>query len=255
MLLKSKQPASGFRFLQACGALSLFPELEAMIDCPQEPEWHPEGDVWYHTLLVLDEAARLCRENSEHTETTFIVLLAALCHDLAKPATTTRDEGRIRSRGHESGGEKPTRTLLARMGVSQRITEIVVALVKEHLKPYQLYAVREKVSDAAIKRLALRAPIKELCLVAKADSFGRTTPEALARDDQATLWLWEAVQRLELQKAPPQPLLLGRHLISLGLNPGPHFKNILDRAFQAQLENEFDDEAGALSWAQANLAE
>ena len=255
LLLRSKQPACGFRFLQACDALSIFPELEKLIDCPQEPEWHPEGDVWYHTLLVLDEAARLCQESTEDEETKLIILLSALCHDLAKPAKTIFDDGRIRSPGHESGGAKPTQKLLERMGIPQRIIDVVIALVKEHLKPYQLYAVREQVSDAALKRLTLRAPVKELCMLAKADSYGRTTPDALERDDPATHWLWNEIQRLNLEKEPPRPLLQGRHLIALGLHPGAHFKNLLNKAFQAQLENEFKDEDSALDWAKSNLIE
>ncbi len=255
LLLKSEQPACGFRFLQACGALSIFPELEKLVGCPQEPEWHPEGDVWYHTLLVLDEAAHLCRENVDQEETKLIILLSALCHDLAKPSKTTLEGGRIRSPGHESGGAKPTRNLLTRMGVPPRIIDVVISLVKEHLKPYQLYAVRDQVSDAALKRLTLRAPVKELCVLAKADSFGRTTPDALKREDPATRWLWDEIQRLNLEKAPPRPYLQGRHLIALGLKPGPNFKSLLNRAFQAQLENEFKDEDSALVWAKTNLIE
>ena len=255
LFLQSTHPASGLRFLQECHALSLFPELIKLIDCPQEPEWHPEGDVWYHTLLVLDEAARLCREEKADDTTTLTILFAALCHDLAKPATTKRAEGRIRSRGHENGGEKPTRKLLERLGVSKGIIETVVQLVKEHLKPYQLYAVRDEVSDAALKRLSLRAPIKELCLLARADCFGRTTPEALAHKDVATDWLWQQSQRLQLKKEPPTPILQGRHLIEMGLQPGPSFKKLLAQAFDAQLESLFVDEHTALAWAKLNLIE
>ena len=252
LFLKSERPAMGLRFLAESGALKLFPELMALQGCPQEPEWHPEGDVWFHTLLVLDEAARVCELEGVFGAERMVILLAALCHDLAKPPTTRLDDGRIRSRGHESGGEAPTRSLLARMGVAKATVEAVVPLVKEHLKPYQLYAARAQVSDAALKRLALRVPIRPLCLLAKADCFGRTTPEALRREDPATDWLWREFKRLELDQKSPQPILMGKHLIAEGLQPGPHFKDILNQAFQAQLEDGFRDEAGALLWLRAS---
>ena len=253
LFLQSAQPAVGLRFLESCGAIELFPELMALMGCPQEPEWHPEGDVWFHTLLVVDEAARLCELEGIHGEARLILLLAALCHDLAKPPTTQRQDGRIRSRGHESGGAKPTHSLLQRLGVSKAITEAVIPLVKEHLKPYQLYAVRHEVSDAALKRLAIRVPIGPLCHLAKADCFGRTTPEALRRDDPATTWLWESFQRLNLHHQTPEPIIKGRHLIQLGLKPGPQFKTLLTQAFDAQLENAFENEEKGIAWLKTQL--
>ena len=253
LFLQSDHPAVGLRFLASCGALELFPELVALMGCPQEPEWHPEGDVWYHTLLVVDEAARLCALENIQGENRLILVLAALCHDLAKPPTTQRQDGRIRSRGHESGGAKPTKNLLQRLGVSKAITEAVVPLVREHLKPYQLFAVRHEVSDAALKRLALRVPIGPLCQLAKADCFGRTTPEALRRDDPATEWLWAAFQRLNLHQETPEPIIKGRHLIQLGLQPSPQFKTLLTQAFDAQLENAFTHEEEGIQWLKEKI--
>ena len=118
--------------------------------------------------------------------------------------------------------------------------------MRDHLKPFQLY--RDRASDGAIRRLALRVPIPRLVRVARADHFGRTTAEALAREDAAGAWLLTQAARLHVEDKAPQPLLLGRHLIARGMKPGPAFGVLLKEAFEAQLEGAFADENGALLW-------
>lgn len=253
LLCKAPWPSVGLRALQGTGALDLFPELVALIGCPQEMEWHPEGDVWLHTLLVVDEAAELCRQERLPMEETLLVLLGALCHDLGKPSTTSVQNGRIRSIEHEAQGEAPTRTFLQRIGAPLAVVEAVVPLVKEHLKPFQLFSDRARVSDAAIRRLALRVAIPRLVCVSRADFLGRTTPEALTRQDQAGAWLLAAAERLRLAHEAPKPVLLGRHLLARGLQPGPHFKQLLEIAFEAQLEGSFSTEPEAVGWLDENL--
>ena len=76
----------------------MFPELLALVDCPQEVEWHPEGSVWLHTLLVVDESARIAEEERLPDDERLRLVLGALCHDLGKPGTTELEDGRIRSR-------------------------------------------------------------------------------------------------------------------------------------------------------------
>ncbi|MEM7496138.1 MAG: HD domain-containing protein, partial [Myxococcota bacterium] len=220
-LLAAPKPSKGLSALHDCGALVLFPELAALQNCPQDPKWHPEGDVWVHTLMVTDAAARLVRAHTLEPEESRLVMLGALCHDLGKPATTAREGDHIRSKGHDVAGAKPTRQFLKRLAITGRRADAVVALVREHLRPMQLYLEREHVSDGAIRRLARRVPIQRLCYVAEADFLGRTTPEAQNGRDPSCAWLREQARRLDVDLRPPDPLLQGRHLLKLGHKPGP----------------------------------
>lgn len=255
LLVKGVWPSLGLQMLRATGALdALFPELVVLIDCPQEPEWHPEGDVWVHTLMVTDEGARLARVDGCDARDTLLTVLAALCHDLGKPSTTTTEDGRIRSRDHESQGEAPTRAFCARLGITADDVDVVVALVKDHLKPFMLWRERDTLGDAAIRRLALRVPLPLLVRVASADFFGRTTPEALRRDDPAGPWLLDKARALAVADAAPKPILLGRDLQALGLAPGKQFGALLKEAFEAQLEGAFADHDGAVAWLKNHLA-
>lgn len=252
LALKGWWPSLGLQVLRATGALdALFPELCALIGCPQEPEWHPEGDVWTHTLMVTDEAARIAREDGLPPPERLRLVLGAICHDLGKPATTEHTDGRVRSRDHESQGEAPTRSFLARVGAPKDFIEDVVALVRDHLKPFQLW--RDRASDAAVRRLALRVPLPRLVRVARADHFGRLTEDALRREDPAGEWLLAAAARLHVEEKAPEPILLGRHLIARGIKPGPAMGVLLKEAFEAQLEGGFSDEAGAQAWLDARL--
>ncbi len=263
LLLESKHPAIGLDALRETEALTLFPELQAMLHVAQDPEWHPEGQdhalgsLWVHTGMVVDAAVRVLADDAiEDDEERLIVLLGALCHDLGKPATTEFRAGRWRTLGHESAGEPPTRSFLADIGCPPRIVTAVVPLVLEHLKPFDFH--RSGASNAAIRRLALRVPITRLCRVARADFLGRTTPEALACTDSRQLesitWLLERADELKVIDAAPKPLLMGRHLLALGVQPGTEMGAILKAAFEAQLEGAFEDETGALHWARQHLA-
>jgi tRNA nucleotidyltransferase (CCA-adding enzyme) len=206
--------------------------------------------------MVVDEAARLCRDDALDDDERFVVVLAALCHDLGKPPTTEFVDGRIRSRDHESQGEAPTRAFCARLAVAHDVTEAVVACVREHLKPFQLWRERDKMAgggDGAIRRLALRVPIARVVRVARADHLGRTTDDALTGSDPAGPWLLARAEALAVQDAAPRPLLLGRHLQARGLLPGKDFGVLLKAAFEAQLEGAFHDDAGAQAWLDAAL--
>jgi tRNA nucleotidyltransferase (CCA-adding enzyme) len=115
-LLFASKPSAGLNLMMSLGIVEpLFPELDALWSIPQDPEWHPEGDVWTHTLLVLDEARKLIDDLPRPKQ--LAVLLGALCHDFGKPATTYNVDGRIRALGHEEAGVEPTRTFLDRLNV------------------------------------------------------------------------------------------------------------------------------------------
>ena len=247
LLLRGVHPSRGLVFLRDCGWISDAPELEALIDCPQDPEWHPEGDVWVHTLHCLDAFAERRIEDERED---LIVGLAVLCHDLGKPAATAEEAGRITSKGHDLLGEAPTRTFLARITEERDLVEAVVPLVRAHLAPLQLHGAGA--GDAAVRRLAHRVGrIDRLVRVARADHAGR--PPLPAEDFPAGDWLLERARQLAVAAARPVPLVKGRHLQELGLAPGPAFGPILDACYEAQIEGFFEDLDGGRAFARAEL--
>ena len=230
LVLKGRSPSLGLAFLRDSGWLRYYPELMALVGCGQDPVWHPEGDVWTHTALCLDAYAAE-RTGDEHED--LVVGFAVLCHDLGKPATSRHDEDHIRSLGHAEAGEAPTRSFLSRMTDQNDLIDDVVSLVRDHLRPTDLYEARA--SDAAIRRLACRVRrIDRLVRVAKADRGGRN---GLSDDSfPAGDWLLGRAASLSVQRSAPTPIVMGRHLIGLGLKPGPAFKPILDACYEAQLD-------------------
>ncbi len=237
LLLRARRPSLGFALLHDWGMLgTIAPELIPLAATPQDAEWHPEGDVWTHTLMVLDEAAKLIADLDLARALT--VMLASVCHDLGKPGTTTFEDGRIRSRGHEEAGVAPTLALLERWNVHSLlgydVRAQVAALVADHLKPGQLYHDRDRVSDGAIRRLARRCEAGLLERVARADCLGRGGNFAPIAMD----WFGERVHSLDVAERPPEPLLKGRDIIALGVAPGPQIGRILNAVYERQLDGQ-----------------
>jgi len=239
LLVKGKKPSLGLEFLRACGWIKFFPELAALIGCAQDAKWHPEGDVWVHTLHCLDAFA--ARRTDDAWED-LVVGLAVLCHDLGKPATTTlADDGHIRSLGHEAEGEAPTLALLGRLTHHKELIESVLPLVLCHMRPRELML--SKAGDSAIRRLAKKVGrIDRLARVDEADRWGR--PPLTPDEPGGGQWLLDRAAKLEVASNVPAPLILGRHLIAAGLTPGPRFKEILNACFEAQLDGKFTDVPG-----------
>ena len=239
LLVKGKKPALGLEFLRACGWVNFFPELVAIIGCPQDKQWHPEGDVWVHTLHCLDAFA--ARKTGDAWED-LVVGLAVLCHDLGKPATTTHEaDGHIRSLGHEAAGEGPTLSFLARLTNHKELVESVVPLVLCHMRPRELML--GGAGDSAVRRLAKKVGrIDRLARVDEADRWGR--PPLIPDEPGGGQWLLERAAKLDVASNVPQPIVLGRHVIAAGLKPGPQFKEILAACFEAQLDGKFTDLAG-----------
>ncbi len=240
LLLRGKTPSRGLAFLKDCGWVRYYPELAALINCPQDPLWHPEGDVWTHTLHCLDAfAAHRLGDPFED----LVVGLAVLCHDLGKPMTTiTAEDGRIRSPGHEKEGLVPAESFLRRLTAQVNLFEGVLPLVETHMRPGALYDSQS--SDNAVRRLANRAGrIDRLVRVCRADAAGRPP---LPADFPAGDWLLERAEALEVAGHAPRTLVMGRHLIERGLQPGPVFGEILQECFEAQLDGAFTDLDGGL---------
>ena len=246
LLLQGKKISAGLRFLRQVGWTKYFPELDALIGCRQDPHWHPEGDVWNHTLCCLDAFAADRDRRGESAAENLVVGLAVLCHDFGKPACTRYDrvKKRIRSLGHDDAGVEPTLTFLKRLTNEERLLKEVPPLVRHHMRPFAMW--KDKSSDGAIRRLAVKVVrMDRLLRVAAADDAGRppfpSEPEPLE-------WLAAQTRRLEVEASAPQPLVLGRHLIALGLKPGPKFKPILDACYEAQLDGRVTDLDSALEY-------
>lgn len=235
LLLDARRPSIGLRLLREWGMLpAVAPELVGLAATPQDPQWHPEGDVWTHTLLAMDQAAPLAKDLDRPRA--LAVMIATLCHDLGKPATTRFEDGRIRSRGHEEAGLAPTAALLDRWNVhtleGYDVRGQVLALAANHLKPGQLYDDREHVSDGALRRLARKCEPGLLYRVARADCLGRTG----GFEPVAMEWFLERVRALDVAERPPEPLLRGRDVLALGVPPGPEIGRILRAVYERQLD-------------------
>ena len=240
LLLKGVKPSLGFELLRETGMLRFFPPLADLIDVPQDPEWHPEGDVWVHTLMCLDEAARMRRDDDSDLP----FMYGVLCHDLGKPATTGTEEERIRSPKHEVIGAQITRRLLEELRAPGRLVTQVEALVRHHLAPALFVA--QETSAKGYRRLARRLADAHVDMallerVARANHLGRTTDEARRRVFPAGDAFLERARDAEVAEHAPRDVVQGRHLLARGLQPGPHFSDILDRCREIQDETGWDD--------------
>ena len=235
LLLQARRPSIGFALGLELGVIhALMPEMGALVGCPQEPEWHPEGDVWVHTLLVLDEARRAIDDLDRARGLT--IMLGAVCHDFGKPATTAFIDGRIRSPNHEPEGIAPTIALLDRLNVHTidgfDVRHHVVGLTAYHLAPGMWRKSSSPVSDGAFRRLAQKVDLELLARLARADCQGRTG----AFDCSAMDWFLERARALGVEHRPPVPILMGRHLLAMGLQPGPGVGRILKAVYEQQLD-------------------
>jgi tRNA nucleotidyltransferase (CCA-adding enzyme) len=242
LIIKGINLSDGLNFLKNTNWIRYFPELAALIGCKQDPEWHPEGDVWVHTLHCMNAFAK---ERTGDSWEDLVVGFAVLCHDLGKPSTTKIDDnGRIRSPMHEPLGEEPTRSFLSRLTNQVDLHEQVVPLVKRHLTPRTFF--KDQASDGAVRRLARKVGrIDRLVRVAAADIAGRPPRND---DFPEGPWLLERAEELKVKDSEPKPIILGRHLIENGLSPGPQFSPILEKCFEAQLDGAFKDLNGGLAF-------
>jgi tRNA nucleotidyltransferase (CCA-adding enzyme) len=246
---QSVRPSAGLAFLRMSGWLHLYPALERMVFCPQDPEWHPEGDCMLHTMHVCDAMANICLREHIAGEDKAVLLLAALCHDMGKPDTTKFIEGRWRSPGHAEAGVPVAKAFLDSIGCFDRITRRVLPLVKEHMAHVQFHASLNTsgLNLRTVRRLLVRlgeARFSDLIHLMEADHSGRP-PLAGGIPEGAK-------KLLELRASLPEvfeKLVQGRHLIHLaGLRPGPAFGPILKAALEAQLDGEFTDADGGIQW-------
>lgn len=236
LFMKSMRPSLCFRLLDEVGLLRFFPEILALKGVPQNTYWHPEGDVWTHTMMVVDYGAQHPPVGHDKR---FMLMLAALCHDFGKPLTTTiEEEGAIRAKGHEEAGVAPTETFLRRLKIPRRLEKQIKLLVRHHLKPVQ-YASPDTPQERFLflsRELQKEGlTLKDLAWLARVDGMGRTTSfaleglcpdvdafsnraDALSADDPLTI----------------ADVLTGEDLIEVGYAPGPSMGALLERARHLQ---------------------
>jgi tRNA nucleotidyltransferase (CCA-adding enzyme) len=237
LLLLSDKPSLGLELALDLGVVDrLWPEMRPLVGCPQDPEWHPEGDVWVHTLMVVDQAR--ARINGMDRGPAAAMMLGALCHDLGKPMTTAFLDGRVKSPGHEVAGLLPATRLLDRLNVHTLdgfdVRHSVLGLTAHHMAPHSFRKSPTPVGDGAFRRLAQKVDLELLARFCQADCNGRTgTFDCSAMD-----WFLDRARRLGIEHAPPKPLVLGRHLIDLGVAPGPGMGELLKKIYEKQLDGE-----------------
>lgn len=246
---KSIKPSMGLWALYETEWLALYPEIHALCDCPQHPEYHPEGDAWAHTCHVVDAAANIAIRDGLSPEDRTILVLAALCHDLGKPETTAWIDGKgWTSHGHDQAGAEPTISFLTSIGCPQDIITQVVALVVDHMaQVHCLGTPSRRFLLHLLKRLGDgHTNLDMLMRVIESDHSGRP-PKPQGQSPKA-LAMYAAAQGLNVQADSVKPILMGRHLLERGAKPGKQVGEALRRAFEAQLNDEFSDLEGALDW-------
>ncbi|QQR61341.1 HD domain-containing protein [Candidatus Uhrbacteria bacterium] len=269
LLLQAERPSIGFEAMRALGIIEMYyPELLVLEDTPQEPDWHPEGDVWIHTMMVVDQASRIARHASSNPFEQFTdeerlqIVLGALCHDLGKPSTTAIGEKdgvqRIRSLGHEEAGVEPTKLLLAKWTFGQAALEAALASAKEHLKPGMLSMTvdkgqmnEEQYVNSVRKLLKRIHPIswRILLAIAESDYRGRTIPGVDTEPYLAGERMRQTIRTFKLDEAPTKPLISGSDLIPLGVKPGPGMGEIIKKVETARDAGEIKTREEALEMA------
>jgi len=219
-----------FELLDESGlAAVILPELPAMHGVEQPPEYHPEGDVWIHTALVLEHLPR---------RPSFELALGALLHDIGKPATFRRAADRIRFDGHVELGARMTEAICDRLRMSRASTERVVALVADHLVFKDVPAMR----PGRLRRLMAAPHFPELLQLYRADCKGC----------HGILSALPAIRRMRRRLASealiPPPLLRGEDVLAAGVAPGPRVGDLLREAADLQMEGQLSGRPAALEW-------
>ncbi len=240
---KAEHPSLGLQALKAMGWDAFYPELLALQGCPQDKHWHPEGDVWTHTMLVVDEARKLCDIRRLDERESMVLMFAALCHDLGKPLSTRTDnQGKISSPNHGAAGVKLGISFLQRIGAPRWLISHIKPLVAEHVAHFS-----GKATPRAVKRLAKRlepSHIRMWEMLTEADANGRN-PAPPSRP--ALAWL-ELAQEAGISEEKQTPIVTGKLLLSWGAEPSPAMGNLLMDAYEAQMDGLFTDEASAKQW-------
>jgi len=237
------EPSRAFECLDRVGRLEIFPPIAALRSVPQDVVWHPEGDVFIHTGMVIDQAALIAQRLSPVDAE--VLMLAALCHDLGKPETTTVQDGRVRSIGHERISAKRAHAWLTGLRFSGRIIGSVEVLVEHHLAPAQF--VSQNAGPRAYRRLARKLALGNQSLVdlervARADHLGRTTQDARAGRFEAGRVFLEAAAAAFVAEGVRLDVVSSASIMRRGVPAGPELGRLLARCREIQDETGWTEE-------------
>lgn len=230
-IITQKNPGAGLELLRVSGLLRhILPEVEVMYGVEQPPEFHPEGDVFTHTCLVLD----MIYENTGGLASPELAM-AGLLHDVGKPPTFSVSD-RIRFNGHDKLGADMSREICRRLKFSNRQIELIYELIRDHLKFKDVFHMKK----STLKRFIGQPDFEEHMILHLADclaSHGST---------EAYEFVMNKFDEFKDEEIKPEPLLGGRDLIEMGYKPGPIFTEILNFVEEAQLEGEISSTSEAL---------
>jgi len=234
-ILTEAAARKGFDLLDATGLLKiLLPEIDAMKGVEQTPDYHPEGDVYTHTLLTLGHL-------DAPTET---LAYGCLLHDVGKPPCARREGDRVTFYGHMEKGAEIAEDVLKRLKRSRATRERVAYLVRNHLRHTQAPNMRL----STLKRFLGEEGIDELLELTRIDALSANG------DLQYYEFCKRKLEEFKHEEIHPEPLLGGKDLIAMGFTPGPIFTRILNQVEEAQLGGELTSREDAIAWVQKNFA-
>ena len=239
LLMKAEKPSVGMDFLADSGWIVHYPELNSLRTTAQNPDWHAEGSVWNHTQMVVDCASLLKQYIPEEWKKPF--MYGALLHDVGKPATTTKD---LKSHGHDQAGVPLAKSFMQRITAEKELADRVLNIVEYHMAPGDLS--RSNAKDSAWKRLHNKIPLNIIAYMSKADAGGRagSSLNDYHEPSEKALRFFE-----EYGAEPIPPVLMGKHLIEAGYEPGPIIGKLLKKAYEIQIEEKIDDKEELLKRA------
>lgn len=243
-MLLTKKPSRAFETMRELKLLDvILPDLARLVGNKHSAKWHQEGDVWQHTMIVLDNT----REMTDDLNT----LWSALMHDFGKPATA-RDNGKgdISNHGHDDLGAELSDMILNRFKASNKDREEIVWLVAQHMRIKNAHKMRK----AKLFRLVDHDSIEKLITLGTADSMASQAIDPALNTDK---FAWkEFLMKIKEERGfkLPEPLLDGTKLIVLGFTPGPAFKNILEKVRSAQLDGKLTNRKEAEEFVKKNFS-
>lgn len=236
-LLKAERPSIAFEAMKEMDVLEkLFPELLALTKCEQRADYHPEGNVWVHTMMVIDELAKL-RDKSKNP---LGLMLSGVCHDLGKPNATKEDEdGILKAKGHELEGVPVAVDFMSKLTTDKALRHFVVNMVQNHMRPNVIALHGNK---KTIRKLIVDTDIQEILLLAEADHKGRGISEEEKDYTAIREWFDKRIEEVSTSPGKIDPLVTGKDLISKGIKPGVEMGEMLRKAFDLQLEGLLKEE-------------
>jgi poly(A) polymerase len=233
----SPNRARGWDLLDASGLMrAILPELEAMKGCEQPPQFHPEGDVFKHTRIMLEMLP---------AEASLPLVFSVLFHDVAKPPTATVDEeGRIRFNGHDRIGAEMTEQIMERLRFSRAEIDATVEAVRQHM----VFKDVPNMRVAKLKRFMARPTFADELELHRVDC---ASSHAMLDNYE---FLLKKKEEFANEPIIPPPLVRGDDLIAMGMKPGPKFGEILEAVETRQLEGALKDREEALEWIKAEFS-